>query len=170
MRSILKVSSHFEICTQDEVNVQKPLLKILLSPWPYLAIRLGLAFLFLYAGTIKLMGLKAFAKAISNYGIVPDIFVPAIAVGLPIVEVLAAVALIFNLKTGLYSVSGLLLFFLAVLGYGVLAQLDIDCGCFGPEDIAQQKGLTHAFLRDSGLVCAAVFLNWSRRVRDRQGQ
>lgn len=88
--------------------------------------------------------------------------------GLPVVEVLAGLALVFDRREGLYNVSGLLVLFVAVLGYGVLNEMDIDCGCFGPEDLANRKGLAYAFYRDLVLINAAAFLHWPRHILDRQ--
>jgi uncharacterized membrane protein YphA (DoxX/SURF4 family) len=140
-----------------------------LSRWPYLLIRLALAVVFVYAGSLKLIDPKAFARTISHYGVVPEIFLPVVAIGLPAIEVLAGIALIFDLRQGLYCVSGLLLLFVAVLGYGVLNDMDIDCGCFGPEELADRRGLAHAFYRDLVLIGAAAFLHWARFVRDHRG-
>jgi uncharacterized membrane protein YphA (DoxX/SURF4 family) len=142
-----------------------PVHGLLLSRWCYLLVRLAIALLFIYAGSLKLMDPKAFARTLFHYGLVPDPLLPVVAIGLPAIEVLAGLALVFDLRAGLYGVSALLLLFLAVLGYGVLNQLDIDCGCFGPDEIAERRGLGHALLRDLAFVGAAVFLHWSRFAR-----
>jgi uncharacterized membrane protein YphA (DoxX/SURF4 family) len=142
--------------------------EILLSRWTYFFVRLALALLFVYAGSIKLTDPKAFARVISHFDLLPEPLLPVVAVGLPAIEVLAGLALAFDRSAGLYGVSGLLLFFVAVLGFGVLYDLDIDCGCFGPEDLAEHEGLAHAFFRDLWLICAAAFLYWSRFVRGRR--
>ncbi|OPY71995.1 MAG: Methylamine utilization protein MauE [Syntrophorhabdus sp. PtaU1.Bin050] len=143
-------------------------LGMLLSRWSYFFVRIALAIIFIYAGSLKLMDPKAFARIISHYGLVPEPLLPAVAIGLPVSEVLAGIALIFDFRPGLYGVSGLVLLFVIVLGYGVLAEMDIDCGCFGPEELAGRKGLAHAFYRDLALLGAVVFLYWSRLVRDRR--
>jgi uncharacterized membrane protein YphA (DoxX/SURF4 family) len=141
------------------------LFTILLSRWSYLLVRVALAAIFIYAGSLKLMDPKAFARTISHYGLVPDPLLPVVAIGLPAIEVLAGIALMLDLRPGLYTVSGLLLFFVTVLGYGVLNNLNIDCGCFGPEELAERNGLAHALYRDLTLVGAVAFLHWSRIVR-----
>ncbi|OPY72505.1 MAG: Methylamine utilization protein MauE [Syntrophorhabdus sp. PtaU1.Bin002] len=141
---------------------------MLLSRWPYLFVRIVLAAIFIYAGSLKLVDPKAFARIISHYGLLPEPLLPVVAIGLPIAEVFAGVALIFNLRPGLYGVSVLVLLFVVVLGYGVLTEMDIDCGCFGPEELAGRRGLARAFYRDLALLGAVVFLHWSRLVRDRR--
>jgi uncharacterized membrane protein YphA (DoxX/SURF4 family) len=134
----------------------------------YFFVRVAMAMIFLYAGSLKLVDPKAFARVISHYDILPEPLLPVVAIGLPAIEVLAGLALIFDRPIGLYAVTGLVLLFVAVLGYGVLNELDIDCGCFGPEDLENRKGLAHAFYRDLVLMGAVAFLHWWRRTHDRQ--
>jgi uncharacterized membrane protein YphA (DoxX/SURF4 family) len=141
---------------------------VMLWRWLYLLVRVGIAMIFIYAGSLKLMDPKAFARVISHYDVLPEPLLPVVAIGLPAIEVLAGLALIFDRPVGLYGISGLLLLFVAILGYGVLNELDIDCGCFGPEELANREGLAHAFYRDLALMGAVAFLHWSRRTRGRQ--
>lgn len=140
-----------------------------LSPRLYLFVRLALGLLFIYAGAVKLGDPKAFARTISHFGLLPEPLLPVVAIGLPALEVLAGIALAFDLRPGLHVVSGLLLLFAGVLGYGYFGNMDIDCGCFGPVEIGEQKGLAHAFYRDLGFLAAVAFLHWSRLARRSQG-
>ena len=56
--------------------------------------------------------------------------------------------------------------FIFVLGYGILGDLNVDCGCFGAEDLDKQAGLAQAFYRDLiliGLVVPYLYLyRWFR--------
>ena len=61
------------------------------SRWTDRIVRWGLALVFLYAGTVKLMDPKAFARSISQYDLAPDFLLPVPAIGLPLVEILGAV-------------------------------------------------------------------------------
>jgi uncharacterized membrane protein YphA (DoxX/SURF4 family) len=141
---------------------------ILMSPWPYRIFRFGLAALFIYGGVVKLFDPKSFANIISSYDIVPDSLLPFVAIGLPLVETLAGIALLFDVRGSLAVISGLLGLFVFVLGYGILNDLNVDCGCFGAEELAQQASLHQAFLRDLFLVGIIVpYLYLSRRVRTR---
>jgi hypothetical protein len=74
-------------------------------------------------------------------------------------------ALFFSVRWGLMAITGLLVLFVAVLGYGILSDLNVDCGCFGPEEIAGQQSLRQAFIRDLLLIGAASFLYYTRRTR-----
>ena len=149
------------------VNVR--LRTILQSRWPDRVIRGVLAFLFIYGGGLKLADPKAFAATLSHYDLLPEMLLPVVAVGLPALEVIAGIALLFNLPGGLTVITGLLALFVAVLGYGILTDLNVDCGCFGPEEVAGQQSLRQAFIRDLLLIGAASFLYYTRRTRARSG-
>lgn len=135
----------------------------------YRIMRVGLAALFLYAGGIKLLDPKAFARIIAAYEIVPDALLPFVAVGLPALEVLAGLALLFDIRGSLAVISGLLLLFVCVLGHGIIQDLDVDCGCFGAEVLSRRDSLRHALCRDLVLVGMVVpYLYLSRRFRMRR--
>lgn len=140
--------------------------RVLIHPWPYRIVRIALASIFIYGGVIKLFAPKAFAATISTYNLVPDVFLPVVAIGLPLVETVAGLALLFNRPWGLHLITGLLAMFIFVLGYGVLGDLDVDCGCFGAEELDKQAGLRMAFYRDLILIGLVVpYLYLSRRFQ-----
>lgn len=140
--------------------------KLISSALLYRIMRIGLAALFLYAGGIKLLDPKAFARIIAAYEIVPDALLPFVAIGLPALEVLAGLALLFDIRGSLTVISGLLLLFVCVLGYGIIKDLDVDCGCFGAEELSRRDSLRHALYRDLVLVGMVVpYLYLSRRFR-----
>jgi len=139
---------------------------LLASPWLYRGSRIALAVVFIYGGVIKLMDPHAFARTLSAYDLLPDPLLPVVAIGLPAVEFLAGLALVFDLRGSLATIAGLFVLFLAVLGYGILQHLDVDCGCFGAEELNKQDGLRLAFYRDLALVGIVVpYLYVSRWLR-----
>jgi uncharacterized membrane protein YphA (DoxX/SURF4 family) len=141
---------------------------IMTSPWPYRILRFSLAAMFIYGGVMKLIDPKSFARIISSYDIVPEMLLPFVAIGLPILETLAGIALLFDVRGSLAVISGLLGLFVFVLGYGILNDLSVDCGCFGAGELAQQDSLRQAFYRDLFLVGIIVpYLYMSRWVRNR---
>ncbi len=131
----------------------------------YHVVRLGLAAIFILAGFLKLRDPGAFAHAIAQYDLVPDGVIPILAVGLPIGELLAGVGLMLDLKGSLAVVSGLMLLFIGVLGYAILNDLDIDCGCFTLEELHEKTTVRQAFYRDLVMLAAIAFLYWWRRFR-----
>lgn len=136
--------------------------------WLYHCLRLGLAFIFIYAGFIKLLEPRAFAHAIAQYDLIPDGLLPLVAVGLPALELLAGLGLIFEVRGSLTVIAILLLIFLVILGYAVWHNLDIDCGCFTADELDAQHNVTTAFWRDLIMIGTALFLYWRRRNRPSQ--
>jgi uncharacterized membrane protein YphA (DoxX/SURF4 family) len=137
-----------------------------MHPWPYRIARIGLACIFVYGGIIKLFDPKAFAATISPYDLVPETLLPLVAVGLPLIETIAGLALVFDRPWGLHVISGLLLLFVVVLGYGIFSELNVDCGCFGVDELNKQAGLRQALYRDLFLFGLYVpYLYLYRRTR-----
>lgn len=136
--------------------------KILLSAWSARIIRISLGLIFIYAGISKLFSLKAFAHTISEYNLVPEGLLAPVAIGLPVVEFLAGLGLIFAIRGSLSAIFGLLIMFVFVLWYGILKNLDIDCGCFTPGELKSHTSLWHAFYRDLLMIAAVLYLYWSR--------
>lgn len=137
--------------------------KFFLSPGFYLGIRLVIGGVFIYAGFNKLIDPKAFARAISQYDLVPEILLPVVAIGLPALELLAGIGLIFNIRGSLTLILSLLVIFSSVLGFGIFNNLDIDCGCFTPEEIVGQNSLKLAFYRDLMMIAASLYMYLYRR-------
>ncbi len=133
--------------------------------WLYHFLRLSLACIFIYAGFIKLLDPRAFAHAIAQYDLIPEGLLPLVAVGLPALELLAGLGLIDEVRGSLTVIAVLLLIFLAILGYAVGQNLDIDCGCFTADELDAQHHVTTAFRRDLVMIAATLYLYWRRRSR-----
>jgi hypothetical protein len=132
--------------------------------------RWSLSALFIFSGLTKLVEPVQFAVLIDAYGILPEVLIMPVALLLPAVEVIAGGGLIFNVRGSLTTITLLMVLFLAVLGYGIWMGLDVDCGCFGPEDPEAQAfhGLRQAFYRDIGIMAVVAFLyvwRYRRAVR-----
>lgn len=140
---------------------------VILSPGMYLAVRVGVAAVFIWAGTAKLMAPRAFARVIYEYGLAPDTLIAPLAIGLPLLELAAALGLIFDKRWGLQGIAGLLVLFLGVLGYAVLRDLDVDCGCFSAEELRTKDSVRLAFFRDIGLALLVAYLFLWRTLRVR---
>ena len=136
-------------------------------PWVYGLLRWGLGCIFIYSGVAKLLSPTTFAVLIDAYGMVPEILLMPVAVIIPVLEVLAGAGLLVDLRGSLAVIAGLLLLFVAILGVGIWMGLDVDCGCFGPEDPEAKAfhGLSAALYRDIAMLTAVVFLYWWRNHR-----
>ena len=144
--------------------MKSQLRNILLSKRTYRTARWAYAGIFLYAGVNKLMDPQSFAVVIEAFGLVPETWIMPMAIGLPIVEIIATLGLLLDLQGSLSAITGLLVLFLAIVGYGVWLGLDIDCGCFGPED---PEGEAYASLRPTLyrnilLILGIFYLYWWR--------
>jgi uncharacterized membrane protein YphA (DoxX/SURF4 family) len=138
---------------------------LFLSPRLYLSIRVALGLVFMYAGFAKLLDPKAFAITVSHYDAIPQFLLAPFAVGLPVMELIAGLGLVINVRGSLAIVFALLVLFTLVLGYGVLNGMDIDCGCFSPEEIDGRNNIKRALLRDLLMIVAAFYLYMYRRVK-----
>ena len=135
--------------------------------WGYLLVRVGLAAVFAYAGLAKLADPESFARIIMGYGLLPKALVPYAAVALPGFEVVLGAALALDVKGAVAASAALLGLFIAVLSYGIALGLDVDCGCFAPDDPVGQyyHSLHQAVARDVGLLAGCAYLYLCRWVR-----
>lgn len=137
------------------------------TPWSYRVARLCLSLVFIWAGTVKLMDPRAFARTISGYGLLPEFLLVPAAVCIPVVELVGGLGLAFDVRGSLKVIGGLLLLFLGLLGYAIFRELDVDCGCFSAEEIHSRNSLRIAFYRDLGLMGAVSYLCYWRWVQAR---
>ena len=109
-----------------------------------------LAGVMLFSAVPKLFAPAAFAEVIGAYGLLPDFLLPPAAIVLPAVELVCGYLLLIGKPSGLWITAALMLLFIGVLTYGIWLGLDIDCGCFGPEDIEGRafSNLRTALVRD----------------------
>ncbi len=121
-----------------------------MSGWLYKLTRWILGGVFIYAGSTKLMEPRIFTVLIEAYGFVPESLLMPVAIGLPFLEVIAGFGLLFDIRGSLAVITGLLVLFMVVLGYGIWMGLDVDCGCFAPEDLEAEAfhGLRLSLFRD----------------------
>ena len=137
------------------------------SIWPYRLVRILLAGIFLWSGVTKLMDPKSFAVIIEAYGLIPESWVVPVTVILPTIEAIAALGLLMDIEGSLAVVSGLLVMFMAILGYGIWMGFDVDCGCFGPDDPEGKAfhGLRPALYRDIVMMAGVFYLYFWRYCR-----
>ena len=134
--------------------------KVLL--WGDRLARWGIALVFLIAAVPKLSDVHGFARIIDAYGILANFLILPTAIILPLVEVLLAIGLFCNSRRSMIGSLVLLLLFIALLSYSIWVGLDIDCGCFGPEDpeYTAFHGLRSALLRDIVMCLLLIYSFW----------
>lgn len=136
------------------------------SSWPYRIVRWALAGMFLVAGVLKLADPAVFAATIDAFGLVPKGTAPLAALVLPVVEIGAGLALVWDWRGSLGIIVALNVFFIGILSYGLYLGLDIDCGCYGPGDPEGEAfhSLRTSLYRDLVFMAAAFYLYWWRWV------
>ena len=130
--------------------------------------RWGIAAVFLFAAVPKLFDVPGFAKIIEAYAFLPGVLIMPTAIILPIVEILLAIGLLADRWASKVGSTVLLLMFIILLSYSIGVGLDIDCGCFGPEEpeYTAFHGLRTALIRDILMVLPLVYSFWYHRYRN----
>lgn len=130
----------------------------------YRLVRISLALVFIWSGASKLLAPQSFMIIIDAYGIVPEFLLLPAALMLSSAELVAGIGLLFDIQWTLGVITALLILFMGVLGYGIMLGLDVDCGCFGPEDLEGQAfhSLRPALYRDLVMLAGICFLYYWR--------
>ncbi|MFF5171442.1 MauE/DoxX family redox-associated membrane protein [Micromonospora sp. NPDC000089] len=134
-----------------------------IRPWLGVAVRLGLAAVWLIAGAAKVGDLAASGRAVNAYQVLPYDAATAIGAALPFVELALGVLLLLGLATRLAAgvSAGLLVVFIAGIASAWARGLAIDCGCFGSGGqlaAGQAPSYLPEILRDLGFLALAGFL------------
>ncbi|MBY8872448.1 DoxX family membrane protein [Micromonospora sp. PLK6-60] len=137
-------------------------------PWFGIAVRLGLAAVWLIAGGAKVDDLAASGRAVNAYQVMPYDLAMVIGAALPFVELALGLLLLLGLATRLAAAvsAALLVVFVAGIASAWARGLAIDCGCFGSGGqlaAGQAPSYLPEILRDLGfLVLAGYLLRWPR--------
>jgi putative oxidoreductase len=112
---------------------------------------------FVYAGGLKLLDPTAFAQDIGNYQAFPWWTWNLAAAVVPMVEILAGLALISGIKrrAGAIVLGSLTIAFLGLIASVIVRGIDLNCGCFGDAAEASAVGWP-LFFRDLALLVAIV--------------
>ena len=119
--------------------------------------------IFAWAALAKLGNLEAFATAVHNFRIVPVSTENLLAMTLPWVELVAALALILNVRAraGAVILTSLLTVFTLGIALAMFRGLSFECGCFGKAD-STSVGVVKLLQNTGMLVVAAVSLRRPR--------
>jgi len=137
------------------------------APLFYHLIRVSLSVIFLWSGISKLMDPTQFTVIIDGYGIIPNAWVLPFAIIIPLLEMVFGLGLLLDIRGSLAGIAGLLMLFLAILSYGIWLGLDVDCGCFGPQDPESEAfhSLRPALYRDFVMIAGVIYLYFWRYYR-----
>lgn len=114
--------------------MEKPsrnIFKIITSKYFISIIRILLGLFFIYAAQNKIANLVEFAQAISAYDIIPNSFIPFLAIVLPWLEVYCGLFLLtgFLIQSSSFLGFTLLFIFTVNIVIALIRGLNIDCGC-----------------------------------------
>ncbi len=146
--------------------------------------RVLLAVVFVWAAWHKVLHPASFALDVATYQILPLSLVNLQAIGLPWVELLVGLTLLFGLWTresALVTV-GMNLMFIVAITITLYRGEEIMCGCFASAEAGHQIDMDLVF-RDFGLLLAGLYIVWvgprwpsidralarRREVRDEKG-
>jgi uncharacterized membrane protein YphA (DoxX/SURF4 family) len=123
-------------------------------------IRFYLGFLFLSACWHKILHPGSFALDIATYQILPVIFVNLMAITLPWVELAAGLMLLLGWRTraGALLIVGMMSVFTLALVIAVLRGLDMSCGCFASQGVAEDPISWATVARDLFWLFLSLFV------------
>lgn len=137
-----------------------------------LAGRLVLTAVFFYTGAVKAWDPAAFVIDVRSFQLLPDPWAAWLALGLPWLEIFAALALLLGgwARGALLVIAGMVLAFAAAFIQAWARDLDVTCGCFGKTK--NHTNFVASLAIDFGLLGLTAFVAWalSRRPRPAETQ
>jgi uncharacterized membrane protein YphA (DoxX/SURF4 family) len=122
-----------------------------------LAARIVLGAVFIYAAVWKIYDPCDFARAINGYKILPGALINLAAVVLPWMELGCGILVIqgrFS-KGAALVMAGMLLMFIAAIGFNLIRGVEFECGCFGAKrDVCD--AITRAIVHSRGKLLGQV--------------
>ena len=129
--------------------------------------QLAIAIVLLVAALAKIGDAGSFARQIGRFRLVPFGFENLVAITLPWIELVAALAILSRVqpRAGAVVAAALMGFFWIAVAAAMARGLDIECGCFGTGD-ATRVGLVK-LVENTGLLALAVIATWRPTAFDR---
>ena len=118
-------------------------------------LRVALGTVFIVASLDKIQNPEAFATTIANYRLLPYTVINGIAIVLPWLEVVTGTLLVLGvwIRANTMIAWGLLLVFSFAISQALVRGLDISCGCFTTDPVAQRMTLWT-------LVWDLIWISW----------
>jgi uncharacterized membrane protein YphA (DoxX/SURF4 family) len=124
-------------------NTLRTLRHFITHPLLISLLRVALGAVFIVASLDKIQNPEAFAKTIANYRLLPYKFINGTAIVLPWIEVVTGTLLLLGIwiRAGTAIVWGLLFAFSIAISQALARGLDINCGCFTTNPVAERMSL-----------------------------
>ena len=125
------------------MNDLRTLRRFISHPLLVSLLRIALGAVFIVASLDKIQNPEAFATTIANYRFLPYKFINGIAIVLPWLEVVTGTLLVLGvwIRASTTIVWGLLLAFSIAISQALVRGLDISCGCFTTNPVAERMSL-----------------------------
>lgn len=137
--------------------------------WIGLVCRIALAVILGWAGLVKIVDPLVALQAVAAYELLPDVLVPIVGYGLPLLEIVLALFLLAGLLTRQIAIAVIvvMVLFIAAVASAWARGLTIDCGCFGGGgQVAEgETRYLEEIFRDLGFIALAVWLTVFPRTR-----
>jgi putative oxidoreductase len=124
--------------------------RILQNSWLELASRWILGATFIYSSYSKILAPAEFAKIIYGYDLFPAALINLIAIIVPILELVIALALILGIfpRSAAIVVNALLAAFIILISINLIRGHEFNCGCFALQNSGNQVSSSATILRD----------------------
>ena len=125
------------------MNEPGTLRRIISHPLLIALLRVALGAVFIVASLDKIQNPESFATTIANYRFLPYKFINGIAIVLPWLEVITGTFLVLGvwIRANTMIVWSLLLAFSIAISQALVRGLDISCGCFTTNPVAERMSL-----------------------------
>jgi uncharacterized membrane protein YphA (DoxX/SURF4 family) len=145
----------------------KPIQSILQNSWLELAARWILGLTFIYASYNKILFPADFAKIIYGYDLFPATLINLIAIILPFLEFVAALALIFGVypRSAVLIVNAMLVAFIILLSINLIRGHEFSCGCFAIKNSGSSATTEITLIRDFVYLALGLQVLCHRRPR-----
>ena len=161
------LSTAFLVGKQKGIQLNKPIRTLFGNHWIELAARWILGVTFVYASYNKILAPAVFAKIIYGYDLFPALFINLIAIIVPLLELVAGLALIigFYPRSAALIVNAMLLVFITALSINLIRGHEFDCGCFSINSSGQGTFAGPLIFRDFLIFALGLYIFFYRNAR-----
>lgn len=133
-------------------------MKFLTNTYVLWITKVFIGLIFVLSGIEKIADPAGFSDAIANYKLIPNFVINFFAISIPWIELVSGILLIFNqyIKENAFIYISLMSIFTIMVLIAVLRGLDIDCGCFGTQNV-QAVGITK-IIENLALIILGVYV------------
>ena len=157
----------FRVGKQRGIPLIKQARSVFQNSWLELAARWILGLTFIYASYTKILFPADFAKIIYGYDLFPTALINLIAIILPFLELVAALALIIGVypRSAVAIINLLLVAFIILLSINLIRGHEFNCGCFNLQDSENSVSSQTTIIRDIFYLALGMQVYFFNRYR-----